>query len=206
MKIAALISGGKDSVFALDKAILAGHKPTCVVAIKSENPESYMFHVPAIEMVKLQAKAMNLPLIFKTTKGVKEEELKDLKAALKEAKEKYGAEGVVSGALASNYQKSRIERICTELKLASITPLWGIDADKYMDELLASGFKVIITAVAADGLDESWVGKEIDTRRLSKLRKLAKKYRFNMAGEGGEYETLVVDCPLFKEAVERLQA
>jgi len=199
MKIAALISGGKDSIYALYKAIKENNKPVCAVAIKSENPESYMFHVPAIELVKLQAKAMNLPLIFKTTKGVKEEELKDLKAALKEARDKYGAEGVVSGALASNYQRTRIEGICNELGLKSIAPLWGADPDKYMDELLASGFKVIITAVAADGLEESWVGKEIDMRRLSKLKELAKKYRFNIAFEGGEAETLVLDCPLFKQ-------
>lgn len=215
MKVAALISGGKDSIYALDRAIQEGHttqkqasagrsaklnEPVCVVAIKSENPESYMFHVPAIELTKLQAKAMSLPIIFHTTKGEKEKELDDLKLALREAKE-LGAEAVVSGALASNYQKSRIEKICKELDLQSITPLWHIDTDKYMNDLLASGYKIIITSVAADGLDESWVGKQITMQRLNKLRELAKKYRFNIAGEGGEYETLVIDCPLFKHKI-----
>lgn len=196
MKLAALISGGKDSLYA---AYLASkeHELACFVTIKSENPESYMFHVPNVELVKLQAEAAGIPLIFKTTKGVKEEELEDLKSALVEAKRKYSIEGVVSGAIASDYQRTRIARLCEELSLKSITPLWHVEQEQYMDKLI-SEFKVKIVAVAADGLEDSWIGRILTKDNLAKLKELSRKYRFNLSGEGGEYESFVLDCPLFK--------
>ncbi len=197
MKIAALISGGKDSLYATWLASKK-HRISCFVAIKSENPESYMFHFPNIDLVKLQAKSAGIPLIFKTTKGEKERELEDLKVAIKEAKQKYKIQGIVSGALASNYQKQRIDKICKELSLKSITPLWHKDQEKYMYNLIKK-FKVKIVSVAAEGLDKSWIGKILTKANLGKLRELSKKYKFNISGEGGEYETSVIDCPLFKE-------
>src|SRR3989344_5331152 len=117
MKIAALYSGGKDSTFALQRVMKLGREVVCLVSLKSANPASYMFHVPNIDIVKLQAKALGLPLIFKKTAGIKEEELKDLKAALNEAKKKYAIEGVVSGAVASEYQRYRVEAVCADLGL-----------------------------------------------------------------------------------------
>ena len=101
MKLAALTSGGKDSIYAMYKASKE-HEIACLITFKSKKSDSYMFHIPNIHLVKLQAKAMNLPLIFMESSGIKEKELDDIRKALKIAIKKYKIKGVVSGALASN--------------------------------------------------------------------------------------------------------
>jgi len=197
MKIAALISGGKDSIYAAYKASKE-HEIACLISFKSKKADSYMFHIPNIDLVKQQAKAMEFPLIFMESSGIKEKELEDIKKALKIAIKKYKIEGVVSGALASNYQKIRIDNICKDLKLESIAPLWHINLEQYLKDLTKNNFKVIIVGIAAEGLDESWLGKEINNDLLNKLMKL----NIHLGGEGGEYESLVLDCPLFKKRLK----
>lgn len=197
MKLAALLSGGKDSIYAMYKLL---DNIKCIVTIKSLNPDSFMYHTPNIDLVKLQAKSIGLPIIFRETKGEKEIELEDLKLALKEAIKKYKIDGAVSGALYSNYQKERLERICKELNLKLYSPLWHMDPEQELREILKAGFKFRIVKVACDGLDETWL-KEITEKDLDKLIELSKKYRFNPAGEGGEYESFVTNGPIFKKKI-----
>ncbi len=206
MKLASLCSGGKDSISALFWAVCRGHDVKVLVTLKSENPESYMWHVPNIDLVRVQAKAISLPLIFKSTKGEKEKELLDLKKALQLAKKKYRIQGVVSGALASRYQKERIEGICKELRLKCFNPLWHIDPQQYIEHMVLAGFEVVITGVAAEGLDETWLGKTIDIKALENLKELHRKYRFHLAFEGGEAETFVLDGPIFKRKIKIVSA
>ncbi|MEM7825943.1 MAG: TIGR00289 family protein [Candidatus Aenigmatarchaeota archaeon] len=201
MKLGVLFTGGKDSSLAL-KRIMKEHEIMCLITLISKNKESYMFHIPNIELTKLQAKAIGLPLIQKTTKGEKEKELEDLKKILAKAKEKFKIEGIATGAIASNYQKSRIEKVCKELNLECINPLWGEDQVKLLEEIVESNFKVIITGVFAFPLDESFLGKEIDAQMIKKLKELMEKYKINPAGEGGEIETTVLDAPFFKKKIE----
>ena len=111
MKLAVLFSGGKDSTYAAFLAKESGHELVCLITIASENQDSYMFHTPSISATEVQAKSMNLPLIQHTTKGVKEDELKDLKDVINQVKEEYGVEGIVTGAVGSVYQASRIQTI-----------------------------------------------------------------------------------------------
>jgi len=196
MKLGALFSGGKDSTYALAKA-MKKHYVVCLISIISKNKDSYMFHTP-IDFVGLQAEAIGLPLIKKTTEGKKEEELEDLKDVIRDAKEKYEIEGVVTGAVASSYQAERIQKICDELGLECFNPLWGKDQEELMREIVDCGFKFIITRIAADGLDESWLGKEIDNEDVDKLVDLNKKIGINIAFEGGEAETLMIDGSIFK--------
>lgn len=198
MRLAVLFSGGKDSAMALLWA-QQQHDPVCLITIDSENKDSYMFHTDKIERIPLLAKRISLPLIFKKTKGEKEKELADLKAAISEAKRKYKIEGVVSGALASEYQRQRVDVICEELGLTSFAPLWHKDPREYIKELIGFGFKVRIVRVASEGLDERWVGKVINKDNLELLEKLGKKYGFHLAFEGGEAETYVFDGPIFKK-------
>lgn len=200
MKAAVLFSGGKDSTMALYKAIKDGFDVKYLVSIISNNLESYMFHVANINITELSADAAGIPLIKKITKGIKEDELEDLTSILKEIKES-GVEAVFSGALYSEYQKSRIDKICRELKLKSFAPLWHRNAEEYMREIIELGFEVIITSVSAEGLDESWLGKRIDMELLQELIKLNDKYGINLAFEGGEAETLVLDCPIFNKKI-----
>jgi asparagine synthase (glutamine-hydrolysing) len=197
MKIAALVSGGKDSIYAAFKA-LEQNEIVCLISFKSKRDDSYMFHIPNIELVKLQAESMNLPLLFIESCGIKEKELEDIKKALEIAIEKYKIEGVVSGALASNYQKERIDNICKDLKLKSLAPLWHIDPEQYLKELIKNNFEIIITGIAADGLSEDFLGKGIDEEFIKKIKKL----KIHLGGEGGEYESLVIDCPLFDKKLK----
>jgi len=202
MKIASLFSGGKDSAFALYKAVQEGYEIACLITIKSKRTDSYMFHIPNIGFAELQAEALEIPVVYMESSGVKEKELEDLKKAMEIAKKKYNVEGLVSGALASKYQASRIKKLCDELDLISITPLWGIDEEQYLKDLIKQEFNVIITGIAADGLNKSWLGRKIDDKCIADLKIIHEKNKIHIAAEGGEYETFVLDCPLFKNKIK----
>lgn len=202
LRLGALISGGKDSLLAAYIMKQQNYELSCVITIKSKNTASYMFHTPNIHLAELQAEAMQLPIIIQETKGDKETELKDLEKALKEAKKKYKIEGVISGALYSNYQRERIERIADKLGLKIFSPLWHMDQEKELQQLLDLGFHFILSAVAAEGLNHSWLGREITKKDLEKLKEIHKRVGINISGEGGEYESLVLNCPLFHKAIQ----
>ena len=108
-------------------------------------------------------------------------------------------DGVISGAIASEYQRTRIEKICYELGIKSFTPLWHKNQELILRNEVDAGFKIMIVGVFARGFNESWLGTTIDESCIDELVKLQKKYGINIAGEGGEFETLVLDCPLFKK-------
>lgn len=206
MKVAVLFSGGKDSCMAAYLAKKQGHDIMCLITIHSRNPESYMFHTSSIKKTKHQAEVMGLPLIVIKTEGEKEKELLDLETAIKKAKKEYEIKGIVSGALASNYQKSRIEDVCKKLKLNSLAPLWNKDGFEYLNDIIKNKFKVIITAVSAYPLNASWLGREIDERFIGEIRNLHNKYKVHPAGEGGEFETFVLYCPLFERPLKVIGA
>lgn len=206
MNIASLFSGGKDSVLALYKVLQEGHEVKTLITLSAENPESYMFHVPNIKLTPLQAEAIEIPIIFKTTKGLKEEELKDLKRAVEESIMEYDIKGVVSGAIFSNYQKSRIDNICRELNIKSIAPLWQKKPEEMLEEMISSGFKIIMSAVAAGGLGPDWLGKELNDATIKQLLNLHDVCYVCTAGEGGEFETFVLDAPFFKRKIEIIVA
>ncbi len=201
-----MYSGAKDSNYAIYLAKKQGHEIACLVSVVSENPESYMFHTPNIKWVELQAKAMELPIEIFKTKGIKEKEVEDLKIALKKIKEKYNIEGVVSGAIASEYQKQRVDKVCKEIGLKSVAPLWHVNPEEYLCELVSNGFKVIIVGVFAQGLDKEWLGKEITHETIEQLKILNKKYGIHLAGEGGEFESFVYDGPTFKKKIEIIES
>ncbi len=202
MKTAILFSGGKDSVYSAYLAKKSGHKLVCLISIFSKNKESYMFHTPSVKQVKKQAEVMEIPLIIQNSLGKKEEELIDLEKAIAKAKKDFKIQGVVTGALYSEYQKSRIQKICDKLKLECINPLWYKDELEYLKELIKNKFKVIITGVFAYPLDEKWLGRKIDKKFVEEVKELAEKYKIHPAGEGGEFETFVLDCPLFKKSLK----
>jgi len=195
MRLAALYSGGKDSTLALMHA-MNHHEVACLLSIVSKNPESYMFHVPNIDMTLLQSRAMDLPLIRKTTAGEKEKELADLKAALMEAKERYHIEGVVTGAVRSTYQASRVQRICHELDLWCFNPLWLKDQVEILRDIIDKNMLVVLSGVFAEPYDESYLGRIIDPELADELAK-----HYNPAGEGGEIETTVLDAPCFTKRI-----
>ncbi|MFH1682212.1 MAG: diphthine--ammonia ligase [Candidatus Woesearchaeota archaeon] len=199
MKLAALFTGGKDSTYAIYLAKKQSHKISCLITIQSENLYSYMFHTPAIELAVLQAEAMGLPIVFGETKGEKEKELEDLEKAIKKAQEQFEFAGIITGALFSEYQSSRIQKICQKLGLEYVSPLWHKEQAELMEELIENKFELILTGIAAEGLDKSWLNKTITKKEIDQLKELNKNLGINCAGEGGEFESLVLDCPLFKK-------
>ncbi|MFV2041266.1 MAG: diphthine--ammonia ligase [Candidatus Hydrothermarchaeales archaeon] len=199
MKLAALISGGKDSILALYQMHKAGHEIKYLLAMEPETDESYMFHHPNIWVSELISESLKIPLIKGTTHGRKEEELTDLKLILQKVAD--DVDGVVSGALASSYQKQRIDGLCSELSIESLAPLWGIDPAELWQELFENNFEVMITAVAAEGLSEKWLGRIVDENNYPELVQLSRKHRFHLGFEGGEAETLVLDMPLYNEKI-----
>lgn len=201
MRVGALFSGGKDSTYA---AYLASKRDelACLITVFPEVETSYMFHFPNLKWTGLQAESAGVPQVVGKTAGVKEEELSDLKATLSSAKNRFGLTGIYTGALASVYQKSRVERICSGLSLECISPLWGIDPQVHLRTLLRDGFVVEVVSVSALGLDESWLGRILDEKAIDELVLLGAKYRFHIGLEGGEGETFVLDCPLFSRRIE----
>lgn len=204
MKVAILFSGGKDSTMALFSALEAGEDVRYLLSMKSRNDESYMFHVPNIHITDLLSQALEIPIISAETDGIKEEELQDLKREFQNLKS-LGVEAIYTGALYSVYQKSRIERLCSEVGLKAVSPFWHVDELEYMRMIVSLGFKIIICGVAAWGLDESWLGRVIDDEAIDELVKINEKYQINIAFEGGEAETLAIDGPIFKKRIKILK-
>ena len=201
MKLAALVSGGKDSVFALQKMLEEGHDVVSMVCLVPENPESYMFHSVNMSLVPAISEASGIPVLMQKTSGIKEEELNELRSALSRLISEKGIEGVCCGAIESTYQKSRVEKICEELGIRAFCPLWHRDAADLVSEMIGSGMEIIFASVAADGFDESWLGRHLDTTALDELVRMNQKYYVHIAGEGGEFETAVLDAPFFRKKI-----
>lgn len=202
MKFGVLFSGGKDSTYAAYIAEKNGHEISCLITLVSENKESYMFHTPSIDRVSAQAEVMGIPLIVVKTKGEKEKELIDLEKAILKAKKEYGIQGIVTGAVESVYQSSRIQKICDKLKLKCFNPLWKGNQPELLEELIKSGFEIILTGVFAYPLNRDWLGRKIDREFISEIKKLNQEYKISIFGEGGEFESFVLNCPLFSRKLK----
>jgi ABC transporter with metal-binding/Fe-S-binding domain ATP-binding protein len=199
MRMLSLFSGGKDSLYAAYLAIKEGHEVVYLLSLESKRDDSYMFHVPNISLTSFQADAMGIPLIRKSVKGEKEKEVIELQNIIGDFVKNKEIDGIITGAIESNYQRERIQKIADHYGIFHYAPLWKTEVNEYMESLINNGFKILIVSISALGLDESYLGKVIDREILEKLRVLNKKYGVHIAGEGGEYETFVIDAPIFKK-------
>ncbi|GAA0665755.1 diphthine--ammonia ligase [Natronoarchaeum mannanilyticum] len=209
-----LFSGGKDSSWALYRAL---ERDLDVGRLLTVHPEgdSYMYHVPATDLASLAAESVGVPLVdvrpddFEA-EGVADSgaqgdaEVEPLEAALREldAELEGGVAGVTAGAVESEYQTSRIEALCDRLGIELFAPLWQRDPRELADEMLDTGFEIRIIQVAAQGLDESWLGRRLDADALADLEALSEEYGVHILGEGGEFETLVTDGPHMDRPIE----
>lgn len=200
MRLGVLFSGGKDSCLAYHKATRS-HEVVCLLTIESDNPDSYMFHTPAITWTHLQAQALEVPLITCRTDGEKENELADLEGLMIQARDEFAIQGIVTGAVASVYQATRVQRICAKLGLWCFNPLWQYPQQTLLEELVQDHFEVIVVAVAAGPLGENWLGRRLDGEAVIELLQLEQQWGINPAGEGGELETFVTNGPLFRQAI-----
>ncbi|UCD92960.1 MAG: TIGR00289 family protein [Methanobacteriota archaeon] len=197
MNLAALFSGGKDSTYALYLAQQKGWTVKYLVsAVASE--DSFLFHVPNIQLTPFHSEAMGIPLKKFEVSGEEEEEM----AALQDTLEDLDVEGLVTGAVASDYQWSRFNKIGEEIGLKVFSPLWRKDQKRVLEDIISAGFEVVIVGVSAEGLDKSWLGRPIDEDCLKDLERLEQEKGINISGEGGEYETLVLDGPNFRKRLD----
>nr|XP_033807957.1 diphthine--ammonia ligase isoform X2 [Geotrypetes seraphini] len=219
MRVVALISGGKDSCYNMMQCVAIGHQ---IVALANLRPaesrgnidelDSYMYQTVGYQAIHLYAEAMALPLYCGTIRGTSVEtgkmytecegdEVEDLYQLLKLIKEKEFVEGVSVGAILSDYQRVRVENVCKRLNLQPLTYLWRQNQEILLKEMISSKIDAIIIKVAAFGLDpEKHLGKTLSEME-SCLIELSRKYGVHVCGEGGEYETFTLDCPLFQKRI-----
>lgn len=198
MKVASLFSGGKDSTYALWYAEMQGWDVEALVTVFPRKPDSWMFHYPALKWTQLQAEAAGIRQVSVDTSGEKEQELDDLGYALKALKESSGIEGIVSGAIASEYQRTRLDNLCEWLGLKSFAPLWHKNQAELVRDEIEAGLEIVVTACNALGLDERWLGRRLGVEELEELVELNHRFGVSIAFEGGEAETFTLASPAFR--------
>jgi len=207
-----LFSGGKDSSWALYRALENDYPVERLVTVHPEG-DSYMYHVPATRLASLAAESIGIELVevepddfgaddVPDAGEQGDEELEPLEAALRDLEDEVGVAGVTAGAVESEYQTSRIEAMTERLEANLFAPLWQENPRDLADAMLAAGFEIRIIRVAAYGLDESWLGRELDADALDELEALNDDYGVHILGEGGEFETLVTDGPHMDRRIE----
>jgi len=202
MKLGSLFSGGKDSTYAIYLAQKQGHQVTCLLSIFTKSEESHLLHYPNLQWTKLQSESMKIPqLTIHSNSDETDDELFALEKLLQNAKDQFHIEGLVHGGIKSQFQKEKFEILCSKLNLIAVTPLWNTEPEQYMNDLLDSNFVFIMITVSSDGLDDTWLGKEITKSDIVTLKHLSEKFGFNLNFEGGEAETFVIDCPLFSNSI-----
>jgi len=207
MKLGSLFSGGKDSTYAIYLAQKQGHEVACLLSIFTKSEESHLLHYPNLQWTKLQSQSMSIPqLTINSESNETDDELFALEKLLQNAKEQFHIEGLVHGGIKSQFQKEKFESLCSKLDLVAITPLWNTEPEQYMNDLLDSNFVFIMITVSSDGLDDTWLGKEITKSDIVTLKNLSEKFGFNLNFEGGEAETFVINCPLFSNSIKINQA
>ena len=206
MKLAALFSGGKDSVYSIYLTKKQGHEIKCLLSVFPKSDESHLLHHPNLQWTHLQSQSMKIPqLTIKSESDETDNEIDGLEKILIRSIDEYKIEGLIHGGIQSKFQKEKFENLCNKLNLKSIAPLWNRNPLEYMNELVSSNFVFMISSVSSGGLDDSWLGKTITGSDIVTLFELSKKFGFNLNFEGGEAETFVIDCPLFSNAIKIIQ-
>lgn len=211
MKVVALISGGKDSCHNMLHCIAEGHDIVALAHLKPaelDEADSFMYQSVGHHQVHLIAEAMGIRFFQRKLKGssknvsldytvTEEDEVEDLYTLLQEVKRDVHVEAVSTGAILSDYQRLRVENVCSRLGLVSLAYLWRRDQGDLLKEMIDCHIDAIVIKVAALGLTaEKHLGKSI-SNLYPELMRLSKLYGLNVCGEGGEYESFTLDCPLF---------
>jgi ABC transporter with metal-binding/Fe-S-binding domain ATP-binding protein len=194
---AVLFTGGKDSVYALHKAIENGVEVKVLVSIIPLYKYSLLYHQPIFRGLVAQAQSLSIPL---ESMGLLDpsREREALTTLLQRAKSKYGVNMVVTGAVKSVFQYKAFREISRGVGLELYAPNWGVNEEEYMESILRGNIEFSLISITSMGIPHELLGKVFTWRDLDKLVKLSKKYGFNLSFEGGEAETFVTNAPLFK--------
>lgn len=198
MRLASLYSGGKDSTFSLYLMEQSGHDIPYLVNIVPEDAASWIFHTPNLSVVPLMAESIGKELVTAKSSGTEEGDMEGLRNAL----DGLDVEGVVSGAIWSDYQWDRMNIVCGDLGLKLMAPLWRKDQDMLMDQFIDSGIRSMIVGCYAEGLGEEWLGRIIDRQAVEELKAIRARTGISIMGEGGEYESLTIDSPMHSRPLE----
>ncbi len=192
MKAAVLFSGGKDSVFAAFCCQASGWEVVLLTIEPAKH--STMFHHPNVKWCRRQAEEMGMPLVMvKAKENGEESEL----AAMKEALASLKVDGVASGAIESEYQKERVDRVAQELGIRSFAPIWRAGGALLSEQ--CAYFEAYVVAVAAEGLSEGMLGRRFDSDFVAYARDLEPSVSAHL--EGGEGETFVAAAPFFRKGL-----
>ena len=201
MKVIASWSGGKDSCFACYKALAEGYEVSHLVNFISREFRRVSFHGTRARLISQQAQAVGIPLKQYTVPpdmSLYEQTFKKLVSALK----RNGMKGMVFGDIYLQEHRDWIERVCGELGITPLLPLWGMAPERVLSEFIEAGFEAVIISAKADFFGEKWLGQRVDHSLLPDLKKLEQEKGLDVCGEQGEYHTLVVDGPLFRKRVQ----
>ena len=201
-KVAVMFSGGKDSIAAVHYALQQGWDIEALVAIKPRNTEAYLWHYPTVEWTLLQAESMSIPLILAKTEdiGSKTEAnvLDNIFGRLKADTILLGGVGLQAT------QIKEVRKMAEKYGKSVVVPHANMTSEQLLEEEIKQGFDIRIIDVAADGLGQDWIGKRLDFETMIDLKHLSGKFGFDALGEGGQYNTFVVDGPIFKKKIEFL--
>ncbi len=201
MRLSVLFSGGKDSTYAMYLMEQQGHQVETLVSVIPSERDSWLFHTPNLSLLPLEAMAMQKRLLRVPSQGSEEGDLQALHQALSGME----VDGVVAGAIASDYQWDRINGICDELGLRLFSPLWRKEQGMLLRDMIDAGIEAMVVAVSAEGLGNEWLGRTLDADAVERLGQLSASKGVNPSGEGGEYETLVIDSPMHDSCLEILE-
>jgi diphthine-ammonia ligase len=192
-------SGGKDSCLACYLALGQGYRISHLVNFISREFKRVSFHGTEARMIQLQSQAIGIPLLQKqTTWEGYEQEFKEAVRSLLPR----GIEGMVFGDIYLDEHREWVERVCGELEIEAIEPLWNKDTEKVFTDFIDAGFEAIIVSASDELIDQGWVGKRLDSKFLAYL----KTRNVDLCGENGEYHTLVVNGPLFKRSIQIIES
>jgi diphthine-ammonia ligase len=197
MKLIASWSGGKDSCFALHKAIQQGHTIQNLLIMMQDKGKSN-FHMISTELLDAQSEALGIPITKQPTTPETYEQ--QFTKALQQVKAK-GAQGIVTGDIfdVAQHETGWLERICANVGLTPVKPLWHRDTTEVLDEFINEGFKATVVRVKTALLSNEWLGRQLDKTFFNDLKKLG---TVDLCGEYGEFHTFVTDGPIFKKKIE----
>jgi uncharacterized protein (TIGR00290 family) len=192
---AASWSGGKDSCFACWKTVSQGSNVCHLLNFINTDSTRAMSHGLDRKLIALQAQAMGLPILQqKVTWETYEVGFKDALAKLKLK----GITSLVTGDIYLQEHKDWIDRVCGEVGVKAVLPLWEMDSAQLLTDFIGAGFKAIIVSVKARFLGKEWLGRQVDSKLASELGQLA----IDVCGEAGEFHTFVYDGPTFKKPIK----
>jgi uncharacterized protein (TIGR00290 family) len=201
MNVLSSWSGGKDSCLACYKAIKGGHQVSHLLNFISAQYKRCSFHGIEANLINLQAELMNIPLIQKEVSPDMGKYETEFKEAVSEIKTK-GIKGMVFGDVYLDEHKSWVDRVCQDLEIVPIEPLWDHSPAKVVEEFIDLGFKAIVVSCKADLFGKDFIGRCLDRDLVQEL----KVRNICPCGENGEFHTFVIDGPLFKRRIEILES